>query len=215
MAALLAGPGCQHYGERDVALLSKHGGRFVLSGEGPGRYVAPVGSVIFDDPERRLTDEEFAVVFPAVQHMDPMVLLIRGDHTISDSSVPLLNQLRAVEHLDVSGTELSVSGIKRLRLEHLESLVVAARRTSDEQAADLRCAFPSVKVTRWQASTQQQAAAGSRPPPGASFDAPDSARAKIDPARHPPLRLEWLATAALTALSCRKRRAAILRSRSG
>ncbi len=157
--ALLASPGCRQYSDRDSTLLAKHGGHFVLSGEGPGRYMTPVGAVIFDDQDRPLTDEDFAAVFPAVQQMDPMALLLRGRHTISDASVPRLNQLCAVEHLDVSGTEISVDGLNGLRLRHLKALVVAPDRVSDEQAADLRRALPSVSVSRWQAPSQQQAAA--------------------------------------------------------
>jgi hypothetical protein len=116
--------------------------------------MAPVGALIFDDQERPLTDEDFAAVFPAVQQMDPVVLLLRGHHAISDASVPLFNQLRAVEHLDVSGTEMSLAGIEDLRLSHLKALVVAPDRVSDEQAADLRRALQSVRVSRWQAPSE-------------------------------------------------------------
>lgn len=151
--------GCQQYSEHDVTRLAKYGGRFVLSGEGPGRYMAPVGMVIFDDGTRPLSDVDFAAVFPAVQQMDPMVLLIRGRQTISDQSVPLINQLRATEHLDVSGTQISVAGLHELRFRHLRALVVAPTTVSDEQAAELQRVFPKVKVTRWQGPSQQQAAA--------------------------------------------------------
>src|SRR5688572_26458673 len=158
LVVLVAAAGCQQYSDRDVSLLGKYGGRFVLSGEGPGRYMAPVGALIFDDDTRPLSDADFAAVFPAVQEMDPMVLLIRGRHTISDQSVPLLNQLRATEHLDVSGTQVSVAGLRVLRLRHLRALVVAPTTVSDEQAAELQRVFPKVKLTRWQAPSHQQTA---------------------------------------------------------
>ena len=151
VVAILAAAGCQRYSDRDATLLAEHGGHFVLSGEGPGRYMTPVGAVVFDDHDRPLTDEEFAAVFPAVQQMDPMVLLLRGRHTISDESIPLLNRLGATEHLDISGTEVSIAGVRALRLKRLRALVVSPTTITEEQAAELRRAFPKVEVTRWQA----------------------------------------------------------------
>jgi hypothetical protein len=159
LIVVMAAAGCQQYSDHDVALLGQYGGHLVLSGEGPARYMAPVGMVRFDDDTRPLTDADFAAVFPAVEQMDPIVLLIRGRHPLSDKSIPLLNQLRAVEHLDVSGTQVSERGLHELRLRHLRALVVAPTTVSDEQAAELQRVFPKVKVSRWQAPTQQQAAA--------------------------------------------------------
>jgi hypothetical protein len=156
---IAAAVGCRRYSDRDVALLGTYGGDFVLSGEGPGRYMAPVGAVYLNDESRPLSDDDFAAVVPAVRQMDPMVLLLRGRHTISDKSVPLLNQLRATEHLDLSGTQVSVVGLRGLRLKHLRALVVAPSRVSEEQVTELRRALPNVEVTRWQAPSGKQAAA--------------------------------------------------------
>lgn len=150
---LLTANGCQHYTETDRALLGQYGGHYTLSGEGPGFYMAPVGAVIFDDSDRTLTDEDFAAVFPALRHMDPMVLLLRGGHTISDRSIPLLNQLRAMTYLDLSGTRVSVVGVRALRLRYPRELNVSPETITDEQAAELKRILSLQHVTRWQAPT--------------------------------------------------------------
>jgi hypothetical protein len=148
LAFLFSALGCHQYSERDAKLLERYGGTFVLSGEGPGRYMAPVGEIHFVDDNRALTDEDFAAVFPAVQQMDPMVLRIRGHHAISDCSVRLLNQLHSAEYIDVSGTKITAVGLSTLQLRHLQSLIVAQENVSVEGVMQLQRALPSVKVTR-------------------------------------------------------------------
>src|SRR4051794_1758624 len=93
LVPLFCGASCQTFSKDDEALLGKYGGLYIPTGEGPAVHVAPVDAVTFDSPKQALTDADFAKVFPAVVHMDPYRLHLRGEHAIGDDSIDLLNKL--------------------------------------------------------------------------------------------------------------------------
>lgn len=127
---------------RDEALLERYDGRFVPTGEGPLVRLTPVDSVYFGT--RVLNDEEFAAVFPAIQRMDPYLLPLRG-HRLSDRIIDLLNRLGSPRMLDLSDTNVSYEGLRKLRLKTLKTLVVPETVT-EAQRRELEASFPGVRV---------------------------------------------------------------------
>jgi hypothetical protein len=149
LAPLFCGASCQTFSKDDEALLAKYDGLYIPTGEGPAVHVAPVDAVIFDSPKRALNDADFARVFPAVAHMDPYRLHVRGEHTIGDDSVDLLNKLGSLRVLDVSGTKITLQGLKELKVKSLNQLYISPDNFTEAQLQEIQKALPSVKVSRF------------------------------------------------------------------
>jgi hypothetical protein len=147
LVPLFCGASC--FSKDDEALLGKYGGMYIPTGEGPAVRVVPVDAVIFDSPTRALSDADFAKVFPAVSHMDPYRLHLRGEHAIGDDSVDLLNKLGSLRMLDVSGTKITVEGLKKLKVQSLKQLYISPDNFTEQQLQEVQKALPNVKVSRF------------------------------------------------------------------
>src|SRR6185436_16743765 len=116
--------------------------------EGPIVRIVPVDGVMFGHgrgKNRILTDDDMVVLFPVIQRMDPYRLYLTG-HAISDDAVDLLNRLRSLRVLDVSGTKMTRDGLLRLRIGTLKSLAVTGGLLNDADRDDLRRAMPEVRL---------------------------------------------------------------------
>jgi hypothetical protein len=150
LLTLSCGAGCgERFSKDDAALLDKYGGMYIPTGEGPGADIAPVDAVMFDSPERALTDADFTEVFSALMHMDPYRLHLRGRHTMGDESIARLNRLRALRVLDVSGTDMTLGGLQKLKINSLKTLYISPDNFTEAEAQQLQKALPDVKVTRF------------------------------------------------------------------
>jgi hypothetical protein len=153
LSALLAcGLGCHSFSKEDAQLLERYGGGYIPSGEGPGHYWTPVAYVYFDADDHVLDDADFAAVFPVVRNMNPYGIHLIGKHAISGRSIGLLNQLPALERIDVSSTPLALDDLRGLRVKNLRTLYVSPNAFSDADVASLRKALPHVVIARFQQS---------------------------------------------------------------
>jgi hypothetical protein len=148
LTLLLGGGSCQQFAKDDETLLAKYGGTYVPTGEGPLAYTTPVDAVIFDSEKRALTDDDLKKVFPAVQHMDPYRLHLGGRHTIGDPSIDLINWLQSLRVLDVSGTNVTLEGLKRVRVKDLRQVYVARDKFTDADVQALQDAIKPATVSR-------------------------------------------------------------------
>jgi hypothetical protein len=130
--------------QADEQLLGRYGGIFIPTGEGPIVRIVPVDGVMFAKGQV-LTDDDFAAVFPAIQRMDPYRLSLRG-HDVSDEVVDLLNRLRSLKVLDLSGTKLTRDGLRRLRIKTLIDLRVPGGQLTEADRAELRRAMAKVTI---------------------------------------------------------------------
>jgi hypothetical protein len=141
--------GCDDFSNDDVTQLEQYGGFWVPNGEGPTAQMAPVDAVTFSSSKRALTDADFAEVFPIVKRMDPYRLHLTGNHPLGDKSIELLNKLRSLKVLDASGTEMTLDGLKKLKLSNLRQVSVSPRNFTEADIQALEEALPSeVKVFR-------------------------------------------------------------------
>ena len=141
-------PPWQFFPKADEDVLEEYGGIFIPTGEGPIVRIVPVDGVMFGHgrgKNRILTDDDMVVLFPVIQRMDPYRLYLTG-HAISDDAVDLLNRLRSLRVLDVSGTKMTRDGLLRLRIKTLMNLSVPAGQLTDADREELRRAMPKVKI---------------------------------------------------------------------
>jgi hypothetical protein len=149
LVPVLGASRCQTFSKDDEALLDKYGGLYVPTGEGPAVYVAPVDAVTLDSAKRALSDADFAKVFPAVAHMDPYRLHLRGEHGIGDDSIDLINKLGSLRVLDVSGAKMTLEGLKKLNVQSLKQLYISPDNFTEAQVQEVQKALPNVKVSRF------------------------------------------------------------------
>jgi hypothetical protein len=114
LAVALFACGCADFDRRDEATIIRLGGVWVPGGEAWTARAAPVDSVRFDPGEHPLSDEEFAEAFPALRRMDPVWLDLRGSG-VSDASVPMINRLRSLRHVDLRDTGVTPAGLAAVR----------------------------------------------------------------------------------------------------
>jgi hypothetical protein len=114
LALVLLSCGCADFDRRDEATIIRLGGAWVPAGEAWTARAAPVDSVRFDAAEHSLSDAEFAEAFPALRRMDPVWLDLRGSG-VSDASVPLINRLLSLRHVDLRDTGVTSSGLAAVR----------------------------------------------------------------------------------------------------
>ena len=131
------------FSKADEDLLERHGVTFTPTGEGP-LFVrsTPVDAVWFRDDSRRLTEDEFVAIFPAIQRMDPLRLNINVP--VTDRSVELLNRLRSARAISV-GPDVTMEGLRKLRLRPGKTLVVPPAITESERR-ELQELMPGVTI---------------------------------------------------------------------
>jgi hypothetical protein len=135
------------FDDADAALLAKFGGIYIPTGEGPLHRITPVDQVIFDSSRlHALNDDEFSEVLPAVVHMDPYHLRFEGQHKVTDNSIEGLSTLQSIRLLDVDGTEMTLGGLKQLKVNSLKFLRIPPEKFSAAQLAELQQALPGIKV---------------------------------------------------------------------
>ena len=149
LVPLFCGASCQTFSKDDETLLEKYGGLYIPTGEGPALHVAPVDAVEFKSPKGALSDADFAKVFPAVAHMDPYRLHLDGAHALGDDSIDLLNKLGSLRVLDVSGTKMTLEGLKKLKVPSLKQLYISPDNFTEAQLEKIQKAFPNVEVSRF------------------------------------------------------------------
>jgi hypothetical protein len=79
----------------------------------------PVDAVDFSVERQRITDEDFAAIFPALQRLAPRRVSL-GGQPITDKTIDLLNQLPWLEYVNLEGTQVTPAGRGRLKLSHFE-----------------------------------------------------------------------------------------------
>jgi hypothetical protein len=137
-------PPKQFFPKEDEAVLERYGGRFVPTGEGLLFVrLTPVDNIYFDN-DRVLTEHDIAVLFPVIQRMDPL----RGGLRLipmTDRTVELLNRLRSMREFNLGGSNVTMEGLRKLRLKPGKELTVPANVSAAERR-ELGQLMPGVTI---------------------------------------------------------------------
>src|SRR6267143_5374837 len=89
-------------------------------------------TIIFQD--KPIDDNEFAKAFKNVKGYGGVRTLDLNGQPISDSSIPLILQLKKLEVLQLQGTKITLAGFQQLRsLRHLKTLFIEDLRFTTQQ----------------------------------------------------------------------------------
>src|SRR5690242_5154180 len=102
---LLAGCGSHH----DIETVGRLGGYTTPHWGAMFAELPPVDAIDFSIERQKITDDDFAAIFPAIRSLAPRRISL-GGQPITDKSIDLLNQLPWLEYVNLEGTNVTYAG---------------------------------------------------------------------------------------------------------
>jgi hypothetical protein len=103
----------------DIEAVGRFGGYSTASYGGFLAECPPIDSVDFSTKRQIITDDDLAVLLPALKRLAPRRICL-GGQPITDRSIDMLNEMPFLTSISLEGTKVTPQGRGRLRLSHYE-----------------------------------------------------------------------------------------------